>query len=321
MACAAAVHAGLRGVKTVKWGGDEYVALSEAASFYGMRTPPTLGKTIPLRSQWSEIDFEENSRKVSFNGMQVWLHMPVTRIRHRWSIVASDMAFAVDPLLRPGVYLKGKRCKTVVLDPGHGGQDRGASGWRAVEEKRVVLDVARRARALLANEGFTVYLTRDGDRYLTLDERCRLADRWGADVFVSIHMNASRSASPSGIETYVLASPGYPPTNASRVQRVPSTPAPGNRHEEANAILGCYLHKGLLDRLKRPDRGLRRARFVVLKEAPCPAALVECGFVSNRKEAELMLQPAHREAMAKGLADGIVSYANAIRRAELASVE
>ena len=321
LALAAGAQAGLRGVKTVNIAGDEYVALSEVASFYGMRTPPSFGKNIPLRSPWSELDFEENSRRMSFNGMQLWLHMPTTRVRHRWSIAAKDMAFVIDPLLRPGVYLKGRRCKVVVLDPGHGGQDRGASGWRAVEEKRVNLDVAKRARVLLANEGMTVYLTRDGDRYVNLDERCRMAARWGADVFVSIHMNSSRSASASGVETYVLASPGYPPTNASRIERVPSTPAPGNRHEEANAVLGCYLHKGLLDCLKQPDRGLRRARFVVLKEAPCPAALVECGFVSNRREAELMLQTSHRESIARGISDGVLNYLNAIRRADAASVE
>lgn len=316
---AAAAESPLRNLRTARALGEDYVALSDLASFYGLRAPPVWARSPSLRSEWTHMDFEENSRKFLFNGLQVWLHLPTTRVRYRWSIAARDVAVVIDPLLRPGLYLKGRGCRVVVLDPGHGGQDRGASGWRGVEEKRVVLDVCRRARTLLANEGFKVYLTREGDRYLTLEERCRLAAAWRGDVFVSVHLNASRSAASCGVETYVLAAAGYPSTNASQPARTPGVAAPGNRHDEANTILGAFLQKELARQLRAPDRGLRRARFLVLKEAPCPAALVEGGFVSNRAEAERMLDAAYRETLAKAIADGVLNYARAVRRANAAT--
>jgi N-acetylmuramoyl-L-alanine amidase len=253
---------------------------------------------------------------MTYNGMQLWLHMPLRKIRYRWSMTKKDMACVIDPLLRPNLHLRGRGRRVVVLDPGHGGRDRGARGWRAVEEKRVVLDVARRARVHLANEGLKVYLTRDGDRSLSLEERCRKAARWGADIFVSIHMNSSKTAGATGIETYVLAAPEYQSTNAARPERGHPMVYPGHTYEEANAILGYFVQRGLLDKLKGSDRGLRRAKFIVLKNAPCPAALAECGFVSNKREAEKMLSRHYRESIALGIVKGVLDYVEAVKRAE-----
>ena len=84
-------------------------------------------------------------------------------------------------------------------------------------------------------------------------------------------------------------------------------------------MLGYYIQKAILEKAGGEDRGLRRARFVVLKEAPCPAALVECGFVSNRAEENRLLTPAHREALALGIAKGILDYLAAVKRAHVVS--
>jgi len=207
----------------------------------------------------------------------------------------------------------------VVLDPGHGGKDRGARGRRGVEEKRVVLDVAKRTRVHLANAGLKVYLTRDGDRSLTLDERCRKAARWGGDLFVSIHLNSSTTAGATGVETYALTAPGYSPTNGKPNKRSTKTHHPGHRFAEGNTILSYHLHKNLLDRTGSSDRGLRRAGFYVLKNAPCPATLIEMGFVSNKAEEERILKADYRENLAQAVTRGILDYVDAVKRARLAA--
>ncbi len=307
-----------RGVRPIAAGSDTYVALNDLADFYGMRLS-SRGNTVTARSKWSELQFSTHSRKAHFNGMRLWLHGPTTKIRRKWSLTETDMATAVDPLLRPDVHLRNQGYRVVILDPGHGGKDRGARGRRGVEEKRAVLDVAKRARVHLANAGLKVYLTRDGDRSLTLGERCRKAARWGGNLFVSIHLNSSTTAGAKGIETYVLTAPGYPPTNGKARKRAGKTHLPGHRFAEANTILGYHLHRNLLDRTGNSDRGLRRAGFYVLKNAPCPATLIEMGFLSNKAEEEKVLEASYREKLAQAITKGILDYVDAVKRARLAA--
>lgn len=318
LAAVPAVRAGgLSSLRSTSHSGERYITLKDLASFYGFSTRSS-GKKICLQSKWSSLTFEVQSRSMQFNDMLLWLHMPLAKVRGRWAVAEVDVYKSIDPLLRPDAYLPPRGRRVVVLDPGHGGQDRGARGNRAVEEKRVVLDVAKRARVHLANAGLKVYLTRETDRYLKLEDRCNKAARWGADVFVSIHLNSARSSSPKGIETYVLASAGYPVT-ADTGGKTSRVAYPGNQFDTANVVLGACLQKGLLAKVGGQDRGLRRARFVVLKNAPCPAGLVECGFLSNAYEEALMISPEHREKIALAIAKGIIDYVNAVKRAQVAA--
>jgi N-acetylmuramoyl-L-alanine amidase len=273
---------------------------------------------VTLKSDWTHFQFEVNSRRATINGMTLWLHGPLRKIRRHWSLSEVDVQASIDPLLRPQIYLNDLGSRVVVLDPGHGGKDRGARGHRAVEEKRVVLDVAKRARAHLANAGLKVYLTRDVDRQIPLRERTQKAAAWNADIFVSIHCNASATAGAEGIETYVVTSSGHPSTNARNQSRPEAVSHRGNKYETANTILGYYLQRSLLRHMEAKDRGLRRARFLVLREAPCPAALVELGFLSNRREEELFLAADYREKAARALANGIIDYVSAVKRAHVA---
>jgi N-acetylmuramoyl-L-alanine amidase len=181
-----------------------------------------------------------------------------------------------------------------------------------------VLDLARRARVHLANAGLQVRLTRDNDRFVELAERCRMAARWKADLFVSVHLNSAANGAARGVESYVLPAPGAPSTADDGRPPSRTVSYSGNRFDGANFLLGYHLHRGLLERTEAADRGIRHARYLVLRDAPCPAALMECGFLSSREEEALLETEAHRERVAQGLADGILGYIKAVKQARVA---
>ncbi len=315
-AAAGEVPAALADLRIYASAGERYFSLRDIAGEYGLAFRVPHGRKVYLQGKGTSLEFEMDSRSARLDDVVFWLHAPMTKVRGQWAITENDARRVVDPLVRPSAYLGSRGRRTVVLDPGHGGDDRGARGKRGVEEKRVVLDVAKRARVHLANAGFKVYLTRETDRYVALEERTRKAAQWGAHVFVSIHLNSAASAAPSGLETFVLAVPGYPSTAAAPGGRIDRSSHAGNRFDAANTVMGYSLQRALLKKVGGEDRGLRRSRFMVLKTAPCPAALVECGFVSNRAEEARFLDAKHREAVALALAKGIMDYADAVKRAQ-----
>ncbi|MCO5044500.1 MAG: N-acetylmuramoyl-L-alanine amidase [Verrucomicrobia bacterium] len=291
---------------------EKYVALRDVAAVYGMSISKPAAQRITLQDRTQTIVFKTDGREVLYGGNLIWLHAPVSFVRGRWAMREVDLRVVLDPLHRPERYLKSVRHRVIVLDPGHGGQDTGAKGKRGVEEKRVALDLARRLRAHLVNAGYKVYLTRENDRFIELDERCRKAARWGADLFLSIHLNSAGSEAAAGVETYALAAAGYESTSGG----LSNLTQPGNRYESANGVLAYQIQRALTQRLGAADRGVKRSRFLVLKNAPCPAVLIECAFVSNAREEAQLLDDAHREVMAQAIARGTLNYLNLAKRAQ-----
>lgn len=297
--------------------GERYHSLKDAASFYNLSLRAPVGRGVYVQGKWMEMEFEVDSRRALVNGTTVWLHNPIAKVWGRWLVSEVDVRKTLDPLVRPSRHLARRGAAVVVLDPGHGGEDAGAKGRRNVEEKRVVLDVAKRARVHLANAGVKVYLTRETDRFIPLNDRTAKAAKWNADLFVSIHLNAATTRSAKGVETYIIAAPGCPTTAAQKASRSDATAFAGNLHDEANVVLGYHLQRALHQKTKSEDRGLRRARFAVLRNAPCPAALVECGFLSNAFEEEKMLSSDYRETIALAIAQGVLDYIKAVRHAKV----
>ena len=221
------------------------------------------------------------------------------------------------PIFYPNNSLRFENARVIILDPGHGGKDPGARDpWRSVEEKRVALYLARKVRRILKKEHITVHLTRKADYYLSLEKRCQLAKKFNADIFVSIHLNAAHSSRPKGIETHILPAAGSPITsNPEFLKARDSKTYPGNRHDAANMILGYELQKSVLKHSQGNDRGVRRSRFYVLRNMSCPAALVECGFLSNRAEAEKFIAKSYRDKLARAIAEGILAYVKKVKTA------
>ncbi len=289
---------------------------------YGARTPGDYGRHAIYRSRNSTVVFESGSRRVTFNGLSIYLNRCVEKTSGDWLIAPVDAADTLGALLFPVRALKSVGYGTVVLDAGHGGTDPGTQGKSRYPEKVLTLDVAKRVRDKLRACHVTVWFTRERDTFVSLEERCWRGGKLGANLFVSIHFNASRNTSISGIETYIVPAAGYPTTAEEERQRVSTrvVACPGNRFDGANAVLAHFLQKGLLVQSRAEDRGIKRARFYVIRNATCPAALVECGFLSNPREAARIASESYRDQLAEGIARGILTYLSRVREYRLPPV-
>jgi N-acetylmuramoyl-L-alanine amidase len=257
-------------------------------------------------------------RGATIDGVMVWLHLPP---REAGSNDLREVARAdFDAVLQPLLWrTNGAPARLrVVIDAGHGGTDAGAGAAGApLAEKDVTLDVARRVAARLRAAGDEVWLTRTNDVYLTLQERTRVASRHDAQVFLSIHANSSpHNPLAAGAETFVLPAPGCSGTAEHPGAALEA--CPGNRFDATNTVLGFAIHRRC-SALAWSDRGLKRARYVVLKEAPCPAALVECGFLTSANDAALLGRAAYRAQLAAAIAAGIRDFAAVAPRPEAPS--
>lgn len=170
---------------------------------------------------------------------------------------------------------------TVVLDAGHGGHDRGGVPGQRVSEKALALDLTLRVNTILKAQGLKTVLTRSNDTFIPLPVRVAIGNRQPNAVFVSIHFNSAPREGAHGIETY------YYSRSARR--------------------LAERIHPRLVRTNRTEDRRVRQRGFYVLRKSRIPAVLLECGFLTNRSEAALCSQPAHRQRMAEAIAAGILS--------------
>lgn len=295
------------------------LALNDVMASHGFATPSEYGRSAVYRSRTSTVVFEAGSRRVVVDGMPLYLNRAVEKYPAGWMIAPVDAADTLGAVLYPMRALKKAGAVTVVLDAGHGGGDPGARMGNGLQEKQLTLDMVKRIRLKLWECGVTVWMTREGDVSMTLDERCWRMAKLRGDVFVSVHFNASRNPATSGVETYVVPAAGYPATaeEERRPAKTRSSGCPGNRFDGANMVLASFIHKGLVAHSGAEDRGIRRARFYVIRNAECPAVLVECGFLSNRREAERIADANHRDQLAEGIARGILTYLSRVRELRL----
>jgi len=293
------------------------VSLSQLSHRYGFLSYSVTGKHLALRTKFHTFAFEGDTRKAEFNNILIWLNAPVARHWGYWTIRDVDVDKTILPLINPSHALKSENWRLVILDPGHGGEDRGASDLRrGLEEKHITLELAQRVRTILQKYNVDARLTRGNDQTTDLDKRCLLANRWGADLFVSIHLNAAANSDSSGIETHILPPAGCPITASTFVGSRDRVTFPGNRHDEANIVLGYYLQRSMIKYTRLEDRGVRRSRFYVIRNVACPAALVECGFISSRNDRTKIMTAAYLNNVARGIAEGILTYLTMVKRAQ-----
>jgi N-acetylmuramoyl-L-alanine amidase len=219
----------------------------------------------------------------------------------------------------------------IVIDAGHGGHDPGASA-NGVKEAELVLDVALRLRKLLEKQpGMEVAMTRSTNVFIPLEQRTAMANREGADLFLSIHANASRRSAARGVETYFLNFASNPEAeavaareNATSAKRMHSLPdivraiALNNKIDESRDF-ATAVQKAMVRRLKARnsqvrDLGVKQAPFVVLIGAAMPSVLAEISFVTNRQEAQLLKTGAYRQHIAEALLDAILAYQQSLKR-------
>lgn len=228
----------------------------------------------------------------------------------------------------PLVKQLGLKVKTIVIDPGHGGKDPGTVSKSGLQEKHVVLDIAKRLKTLLESSGsYHVYLTRETDIFVPLEERTAFANQKGADVFISLHVNSHKSQDAQGIETYYLslasdeearltaalenASAGKTVRDLSSLLRYILR---GTKVEESRE-LARTLQSRLCQRSGASDRGIRRAPFIVLIGAEAPSVLVELGFMSNKQDERLLRSGEHKDKIARALMEAMEDYIKTIDQA------
>lgn len=272
---------------------------------------------VLLQSQGWNATFTRGSREFHFNGVRIFLGAPVRVDNGGFYISGIDSEAVLGPLLNNSRALDPSLSdlQVIAIDAGHGGDDLGgASILPGINEKDVVLEVSLLLKALLDEVGFRVVMTRKTDQFVSLADRTEIADAAGADLFISIHMNATGSPSVHGTETYVLTPRNSRSTSQAAVADGDDRRYPGNDFDSRNALLGFVVQDQLLRDLETVDRGLKRARFMVLREARCPAVLVEAGFLTHPVEAELLASTAYQHRLAGSLATAVNRYALMIRR-------
>lgn len=292
-------------------GRDYQAARAWFARLGYLPSPSAKPEKLELIGSEGRIVLRPDTREVDIHGRRVFLGDPVLLHGGELYVSAIDITHALEPILRTSRLPARSPVRTVVLDPGHGGEDSGTVNSRLkLAEKTFALDVALRLRRLLADDGWQVIMTREDDRFIPLRERAEIANRAGADVFVSIHFNAvAGNASVRGVETFVLTPRHQRSTSSAASSPEDAEPQTGDDHGRWSQSLGWHLHRRLLDKLKAEDRGLKRARFAVLRHADCPAVLVEAGYLSNDDEARRIAAPNYRGDIAEALAAGLRSYA------------
>jgi N-acetylmuramoyl-L-alanine amidase len=247
--------------------------------------------------------------------------------------VATPRAPGASPIPPPGSYSLSRQlglgASRIVIDPGHGGHDPGALGV-GVSEAEVVLDVALRLETLLREAGFEVVLTRRTDEFVPLEERPVIATREQADLFLSIHANASRDRTARGIESYILNFANDPDAvavavreNASTERRMNNLPeivkaiTLNNKLDESRSFAGL-VQRAMAQQLRGAsgavvDHGVKQAPFVVLIGAAMPSVLVEISFITNAQEGRLLKTPAYRQRIAQALFEAVRGYQKSLK--------
>lgn len=199
--------------------------------------------------------------------------------------------------------------KTIVVDPGHGGDDPGTQG-NGLIERDGTLPIAQALAKELRARKYKVVMTREKDATLSLDERARMGNEPGRLCFVSVHLNHADSSRITGIETYY----GWPKRPEILKQLAAAHPVPdgGSIEDQRSRLLAEAIHKATLETTQAADREVKNnPNLRVLNSTRVPSVLVECGFVSNKGETEKLKSSDYQEALAKGIANGIESYLNA----------
>jgi N-acetylmuramoyl-L-alanine amidase len=306
----------IAGVKCI-----DAVALGESFGLSAYWTEP--GKRLLLQNATTRIEFEVNQRDAIFDGRSVFLgDAPVYHQRSVW-VSWIDTEKLLAPLLRLGRD-RPLPVHTIVIDPGHGIPDNGAENKHlGLKERVLTLDTAFRLKKILEAQGYKVVMTRttdygiSPDKKLDLRRRAELTAAVRADLFISIHFNSAGQyvageniGAVHGTETYRFTPRSQIPLRRSVHRPEDDDPNPGDKNDQWNTVLGYCIERAVLDGIGSFDRGLRHDQIAVLRLAPCPAVLVEGGYLTNDTEARKLAMPEYRQQIAEGIANGVRAYAS-----------
>ncbi|MDD5465004.1 MAG: N-acetylmuramoyl-L-alanine amidase [Candidatus Omnitrophica bacterium] len=297
-----------------------------------MQYEPLL-RTVYLSSNNKSVNLRVGDSLILVNDNIMHLNSPVDVYQGTIVVPRQFKEEVFDVLFKPAAAALRRRgagrikLARVVIDAGHGGNDPGAIGRSGLREKDINLDIAKRLSSLLKEEGVQTALTRSTDRFIPLSSRVSIANRSGADLFISVHSNAARSRSLSGFEVYYVA----PSVSDAKRAALTARSASLNLKDAAFASSSQDLRTIVWDMIYANSRaesialshslcrimdscidanilGVKNARFQVLKGIRMPGILIEVGFVSNLNEERLLRTAAYRQKLAEGIVEGLRDY-------------
>jgi N-acetylmuramoyl-L-alanine amidase len=293
----------------IKVNGHDYLSVDNISKFYGLpaEVVPSGSKIQPETAN-HPLEFIGGSREAMINGARSWLCFPVLEQNGNFLVSRTDLAKTIEPLVRPHRVPNVGKVQTVVLDPGHGGYDKGQVS-RNGYEKDFALDVARRLRPILQAKGLRVIMTREGDYFVPLEVRAKIANSARNSIFVSIHFNATNDdPNATGFEIFSFTPRGAPSTSDTNVTSSSFNMQPGSATDAESLALSACIYHSLLGHIPEYDRGIKRARFAVLRLTKVPAVLIEGGFLTDRGESKLIASKDWRGKLAAAIGVGIDSY-------------
>ena len=292
--------------------GHDYVSVDSMKRFYNFTKLTRTGNSVVLENTKVEMKLKIGGNECLMNGVKFVFTYAVATVGDKVYVSRMDLAKLIDPVLRPNFIKNAGDFRTVILDPGHGGKDPGATNSLG-DEATYNLNVCNRVKSLLVAQGFKVVMTRDSNRFLSLQERVDFANAIRENaIFVCIHFN-SGGREARGIETFTLSPPGVSHYGRDAIAADNQVRA-GNEHDSANIALATSVHGSILRRLQNNtfDRGIKHARFSVLSGVRHPAILLEGGFLTHPYEARLIENPKYQDALAKGVVEAIAKYRFAV---------
>ncbi|PYL61096.1 MAG: hypothetical protein DMF24_08330 [Verrucomicrobia bacterium] len=296
--------------EVIKVSGHDYLTIENISRFYGLPAGVVVagGEKIRFETVKNPLEFVSGSREAMINGARSWLCFPLIEQDGKYLVSRTDLAKTIEPLVRPHRVAKVGNVQTVVLDPGHGGYDKGQVS-RYGYEKDFALDVGRKLRPLLQAKGLRVIMTREGDYFVSLEVRAKIANAARNSIFVSIHFNATNDdPNATGFEIFSFTPRGAPSTSDTALTSSSYSMQPGSEVDAQSMALSACIYHSLIGHIPEYDRGIKRARFAVLRLTKVPAVLIEGGFLTERGECKLIANKDWRGKLAAAIGVGIENY-------------
>ena len=295
--------------EVIKVSGQDYLTVENISKFYGLPAGVVArGEKMRFETVKNPLEFVSGSREAMINGARSWLCFPLMEQDEKYLVSRTDVAKTIEPLVRPHRVSNIGNVQTVVLDPGHGGYDKGQVS-RYGNEKDFALDVARKLRPLLQAKGFRVIMTREGDYFVPLEVRAKIANAARNSIFVSIHFNAtSDNPDATGFEIFSFTPRGAPSTSDTALTSTSYSMQPSSAVDAQSMALSACIYHSVLGHIPEYDRGIKRARFAVLRLTKVPAVLIEGGFLTERGECKLIANKDWRAKLAGAIGVGVESY-------------
>jgi N-acetylmuramoyl-L-alanine amidase len=282
------------------FGGVRYLALDDIVKSLKCSIVSDNGKgSVKITKGGATVQLTAGQNYILYQTSKIYLS-------HEFNFASKSICVSHEDYLKVLVSLlainliseKTSALKTIVLDPGHGGKDPGATNGRLnLFEKTLALQIATLLKAELVKRGYVVVLTRESDIFIELKDRPAKAKN--ADLFVSIHLNSATNSSAQGTEIYTL----------ERNKNLP-----GNAFDSCNLIAAYSILSAFEKATNSINRGIKMAKFAVLKSLACPGVLVEVGFINNDVEAKKLVDVDFQKKIVQGLVDGIVKYGENLKK-------